>query len=106
MEVRKYQEEIKRTLNAKLTEKELLSNMGLGIAGEGGEVVDIIKKHLFQEHELNKEHLFEEIGDLLWYVSNLCNVCGFKMEDVMEYNIEKLRERFPQGFTKERSVNR
>lgn len=102
----KYQEETKRTLNKELSQRELLSNMGLGIAGEGGEIADIIKKHLFQGHALNKEHLFEEIGDQLWYISNLCNLCGFNMEDVMEYNVEKLRERFPEGFSEKRSINR
>lgn len=102
----KYQEETKRTLNKDLSQRELLSNMGLRIAGEGGEIADIIKKHLFQGHELDKEHLFEEIGDQLWYISNLCNLCGFRIEDVMEYNVEKLRERFPEGFSEERSINR
>lgn len=106
MLVNKYQEETKRTLNTKLTDKELLSNMALGIAGEGGEITDIIKKHLYQGHELNQFDLFEEVGDILWYISNLCNVSGFTMEDVMNYNIAKLKKRFPEGFSEERSINR
>lgn len=83
-----------------------LLNVGLGLPGEAGEVADMIKKHTFQGHELNEEKLILELGDVLWYVALACNLLNVEMEDVMEKNIEKLKKRYPQGFTPSASVNR
>jgi NTP pyrophosphatase (non-canonical NTP hydrolase) len=83
-----------------------LINGCLGLTGESGEVADIIKKHLFQGHELDKAHLAEELGDVLWYIASLCNTLEVKMSDVMQGNIDKLQKRYPDGFTCEKSVNR
>lgn len=83
-----------------------LSNVGLGLAGEAGEVADMIKKHLHQGHDLDKEALCKELGDVLWYVALGCTVLGLDMDAVMETNIEKLKKRYPKGFEVEKSRNR
>ncbi len=83
-----------------------LSNVGLGITGESGEVADMIKKHLHHGHELDKEHLKKELGDVLWYVALGCTVAGFSMTEVMQLNIDKLKARYPEGFSEERSKHR
>ena len=81
-------------------------NVGLGLAGESGEVADAIKKHLYQGHTLDLSHMKEELGDVLWYVALACKCGGFSMADVMRGNIEKLKLRYPDGFSAERSRGR
>ena len=78
----------------------------LGISGEGGEVADHVKKFLAQGHELSREHLAEELGDVLYYVAMTALAVGYKLDDVMAMNIEKLKRRYPDGFCVDRSVNR
>lgn len=83
-----------------------IGNAGLGIAGEAGEVADLIKKHLYQHHELDKDELVKEIGDTLWYAALACDIIGVSMTAVMEKNIAKLWDRYPNGFEAERSIHR
>ncbi len=83
-----------------------LSNVGLGITGEAGEVADLIKKHLYQGHELDKNYLAHELGDVVWYVALACETIGYNLEDVLRMNIEKLWMRYPDGFDPERSIHR
>lgn len=78
----------------------------LGITGEAGEVSDIIKKHIFHGHDLDIDALVKEIGDVCWYVALLCTAIGVDMSSVMEQNIEKLKTRYPEGFSSEASINR
>nr|WP_321022980.1 nucleoside triphosphate pyrophosphohydrolase family protein [Clostridium neonatale] len=73
---------------------------------ETGEVIDIIKKYLYQGHELNKEHVTEELGDVMFYITNLATLLGIDMQDVLQNNVDKLLKRYPNGFEKEKSVNR
>lgn len=67
----------------------------LGLAGEAGEVVDILKKVLFHDKELDKDNLVLELGDVMWYVQHLCNTISVSLEDVIEANIKKLSARYP-----------
>lgn len=106
MEIKEFQKNSIRTLNMDLTKEQLLSNMVMGIAGESGEVADVIKKHLYQGHDLDVAHLKEEIGDVMFYIVNLANVLELDMQEVLEDNINKLRKRYPQGFDADRSINR
>ena len=106
MQIKEYQEKSTRTLNKELTIKESLSNMVFGIVGEIGEVVDILKKHLYQGHDLDTDHIKEEIGDVMFYIVNLCTLLNIDMEDVLKINHDKLLKRYPDGFNSERSVNR
>lgn len=87
-------------------ENGLLLNGLMGLNGESGECIDIMKKHIFQGHELDREHLIEELGDVAWYLAVCCEGLGVCLEEVMEKNIEKLKARYPEGFDKARSINR
>lgn len=103
MEANEYQKLAMRTANPKCKD---LSNVGLGLAGEAGECADIIKKHLHQGHELNREKLIKEFGDVLWYVALGCEVLEVSMSDVMQINVDKLKARYPEGFKEELSIKR
>ena len=81
-------------------------NGALGLCGEVGECVDHVKKHLFQGHDLDRDHLAEEIGDVLWYCAELAAGLNRSLEEIAEMNIAKLRKRYPDGFDSERSVHR
>lgn len=103
MNFNEYQELAART--AKPHREEIL-NYGLGVAGEAGEVADMIKKVRFQGHSYSKEEVCKELGDVLWYVSQLARLTQLTLEEVAEANIIKLKKRYPNGFSEERSVNR
>ena len=81
-------------------------NVGLGIAGEAGEVADIVKKHLYQGHPMDHEKLLEEVGDVAWYLALAATVAGVTLESVLEANIAKLTGRYPDGFEAEKSIHR
>jgi NTP pyrophosphatase (non-canonical NTP hydrolase) len=105
MDIANYVQEVHRTLKEADT-RDLLTISALGIAGESGEIVDLIKKVLYHEHELDSAKLCKEIGDLLWYLVLLCETTGLTLEQVMEANVEKLRKRYPEGFDVQRSQQR
>lgn len=101
-----FQEEALRTMRSDLPYELVCSNMCMGLAGETGETVDIFKKHIYQGKELDINDVIEEIGDILWYVANLCNVNKITMRECIESNIEKLRKRYPNGFTVKDALER
>ena len=100
-----YQQAVKRTM-AQLDKQSNLSMLCMGLAGETGEVVDHVKKHLYQGHGLDSEKVIDEAGDVLWYLTNLLSEIGATLEEVQEKNVEKLMKRYPEGFSEERSINR
>ena len=102
MTLTEYQQQATRTLG----DSPHITNMALGLAGETGEVVDCIKKALFQGHELNPGRLAEELGDVLWYIAGLCTVLNIDMSEVAAGNIEKLKSRYPDGFDEAKSIER
>ena len=106
MEANEYQELAMRTLNPELSERDVLINAVMGLCGESGEVIDLVKKHLAQGHELDRDKMVAELGDVAWYLAECAHVLGVGLDDVLEGNIEKLRRRFPEGFSSERSVAR
>jgi NTP pyrophosphatase (non-canonical NTP hydrolase) len=83
-----------------------LLNAVMGLNGEAGECIDIVKKHLFQGHDLDRDHLAEELGDTAWYLAVCCDALGMTLEEVLQHNIDKLKARYPEGFDKARSINR
>ena len=87
-------------------ESDKIHNGVLGLCGEAGEIADVIKKHVYQGHDLVKEDLIEELGDVLWYCAELAAGLGVGLAEVAERNIEKLRKRYPDGFDAERSRER
>jgi NTP pyrophosphatase (non-canonical NTP hydrolase) len=106
MLVNEYQELALRTAPKGLDSTQLLLNGALGLAGESGEVVDSIKKHLFQGHWLDKTHIAKELGDVAWYLAIASSALGISLETILQMNIDKLKARYPDGFEAERSVNR
>ena len=79
-----------------------LAYCAMGLAGESGEVVEIIKKHFRGDKPLDNENklkLQKELGDVLWYIASTCDALGFKMNDVAQLNIEKLRARHGNAFS-------
>lgn len=78
----------------------------LGLAGEAGEVCDYMKKVLGHGHELDLVNLQSELGDVLWYLAQICQKTGLDLEMVAVANLAKLAERYPDGFDPERSKNR
>lgn len=101
-----FQEEALRSMRSDLPYEAICSNMCMGLAGETGETVDIFKKHIYQGKDLDINDVIEEIGDILWYIANLCNVNKITMKECMESNIEKLRKRYPNGFTVKDALER
>lgn len=78
----------------------------LGLSGEVGEFNDMIKKWIFHEKELDRDHAVKELGDVLWYVAMICESFGWSMDDVMQMNVDKLKARYPEGFNVDRSAHR
>ena len=95
MKINEYQELAMRTLNKDLSKKDVLINGVMGLCGESGEVIDIVKKHLAQGHELDKDKIAKELGDVAWYLAEVAYALDLKLEDVLVMNIEKLKKRFP-----------
>lgn len=88
------------------SEAERFSNIGLGLAGEVGEVVDIVKKHVYHGHDLDTTGLLLELGDVLYYLCWLCLEVGLDFSEICYANMEKLNARYPDGFSAERSQHR
>ncbi|WP_298820194.1 nucleoside triphosphate pyrophosphohydrolase family protein [Chloroflexus sp.] len=106
MNANEYQHLALRTLADGLSSRERLINAALGLNGEAGEFADTVKKHLFHGHPLDRDALIKELGDVLWYVALACDTLDLSMEAVMAANIDKLRRRYPEGFSSERSQQR
>jgi NTP pyrophosphatase (non-canonical NTP hydrolase) len=105
MNIRQYHREVQRTApNESMRDSMILACLGL--TGEAGECADIIKKHLYHAHGLDLDKLRKEMGDVLWYLTFLCDVLGITLSELMEANAAKLRARYPTGFDTERSINR
>lgn len=106
MTLNAYQDAALRTAKKDISEKEQLIEALMGLNGEAGESIDILKKYLFQGHRLDKEHLAKELGDVLWYLAVSAKSIGYSMDDIARMNIEKLAARYPIGFDAERSICR
>lgn len=79
----------------------------IGLAGEVGELLEVVKKHLFHHHPLDETRVLKEMGDIEWYLNLLRTHFGFTLEQVHQTNIDKLAARYPEGFfSPERSMNR
>ena len=106
MSINGYQILAMRTSNKKASESEHLLNGALGLAGESGEVCDIIKKAFMQGHPLDYDHIAKELGDVCWYIAETATAIGYDLETIFAMNIDKLMKRYPQGFSSERSQHR
>ena len=101
-----YQKLAMTTLNPELTPRDVLINGVMGLCGESGEAIDIVKKHLYQGHPLDREALIKELGDIAWYLAETATALDVSLEEVMARNIEKLKKRYPEGFSSEQSQRR
>ena len=106
MTLNEYQELALRTSRNDLNNDQHLMNGCLGLAGEAGECCDLLKKHQFQDGREIKEKMIDELGDVLWYVSEAATALGIWLDQIAEHNMEKLKKRYPEGFSAERSLHR
>lgn len=106
MTANEYQKLAMTTLNTGLSKKDVLINGVMGLCGESGEAIDVVKKHLAQGHELDREGLIKELGDIAWYLAETAFALDVDLETVLQRNIDKLKKRYPQGFDREKSVHR
>jgi NTP pyrophosphatase (non-canonical NTP hydrolase) len=96
--LKEYQQACKITAKKFDSSKEEILTWGLGIAGEAGDVASCIKKTFAHDND-QKAGIRENIGDSLWYSAMICNFFGWQMEDILRENLEKLKKRYPQGFS-------
>ena len=106
MNINDYQALAMTTLNPALSRKEVLINSVMGLCGESGEAIDIVKKWLAQGHALDKEHLAKELGDIAWYLAEAATALDIPLEDILQANLDKLKKRYPEGFETQRSLTR
>ena len=107
MTINEYQIEAMRTASGVNYENHgMLINAALGLCGESGEVADIVKKAMFQGHELDVNHIAKELGDVAWYLAVGARAIGYDLETIMQMNVDKLRARYPDGFDADRSQHR
>ena len=104
MDLKDYQKLCKKTAKIFNSKNDEIVNWGLGIVGEAGDVAGCIKKTVFHNND-QKEGIKENLGDTMWYIAMICNCFGWDLEEVLEGNIKKLKNRYPQGFT-ERGAQR
>lgn len=105
MTANEYQVLAGRTIDKKLSIVCLEHHALHGMVSEVGELHSIYQK-VYQGHIFEDEHAKKEVGDLLWFIAEYCTVMGWTLEDVMQTNIDKLKQRYPNGFEAERSLNR
>ncbi len=105
MTINEYQEKALRTASGCRSDSLLLNGV-MGLCGESGECIDIVKKTMFQGHTLDREHLAEELGDVAWYLAVTAEGLGYTLESILQRNVDKLAKRYPDGFETKRSVHR
>ncbi len=106
MNVNEYQKQAMTTLNPELNKKDVLINSVMGLCGESGEAIDIVKKWLAQGHELDKDHLAKELGDIAWYLAEAATALELSLEEIFQANLDKLKKRYPEGFDTQKSIVR
>ena len=106
MTINEYQKQAMTTLNPDLTKRDVLINSVMGLCGESGEAIDIVKKWMAQGHDLDREHLVKELGDIAWYLAEAATALDLLLEDILQVNLDKLKKRYPEGFDIKSSVLR
>jgi len=106
MTINEYQQEALRTANGMNQDLPMIINCALGLTGEAGECADIVKKAYFQGHPLLAYNLAKELGDVAWYLAVMAHTIGYDLESILQTNVDKLRNRYPNGFEVERSLHR
>jgi NTP pyrophosphatase (non-canonical NTP hydrolase) len=101
-----YQERAARTLNRSLSTDQRLLDASAGLVEEAGEVLGLVRKHLFMHHELDTARLTMELGDALWCLTAAAGALGLSLEEVAAANLAKLRRRYPDGYSDAASIDR
>jgi len=96
--LREYQELCKRTAKKFDNKNEEIADWGLGLAGEAGDAAGCIKKTFFHKND-QTNGIKENLGDIMWYLAMICNFFDWDLETILADNLEKLKKRYPQGFT-------
>ena len=106
MNVDDYQQEAMSLLNPALNPQDVLENALMGLCGESGEAIDLLKKHRFHGHPLDTEKLKKELGDVAWYLAEAAQGLNVPLSEILQGNLNKLHGRYPNGFSSERSMHR
>ena len=101
-----YQKAATRTIKKDLSTGHLIQEAALGMTAEAGEVANHIRKICYQGHSLDSKYIIKELGDVLWYIAEMCTALNISLEEVATTNIDKLKKRYPNGFRVEDSINR
>lgn len=95
MEFNEYQSLANRTLHGN---EQVLTNCALGLASEAGQVLEVIRKYTFENHQMDQEELIKEMGDVLWYLSQIAEWANIPFEEVAKQNIDMLQKRYPERY--------
>ncbi len=106
MTATEYQDGVEKTRNKFCSEEDEMKNYCLGMSSEVGELIGAIKHHLFHNWELDKPNIVEEMGDIIWYITALARTLNIDLNEILDYNLIKLRERYPDGFDPQKSIDR
>lgn len=106
MTMNEYQQLAQRTSNGELSPDDHLFNAMLGLAGETGECCDLVKKCFFKDGRNIRDGLMDELSDVLWYVAEAASAMGWTLDEIAQHNVDKLRKRYPDGFSVENSLRR
>ena len=106
MDFNEYQNLASRTANINASPHDRILYSCLGLTGEAGEFVDAYKKIVAHGHTMDEDKLKKELGDVLWYLADLCSNFGWSLDEVAKGNILKLAKRYPQAFNKKDSIDR
>ena len=105
MNFNEYQKLALRTASES-SKRNLILDGVMGLCGEAGECIDVVKKHMFLGHELDKQKLIDETSDCLWYLAAIASGLEISFEEIANHNLNKLKKRYPDGFEFDKSVNR
>jgi len=106
MELNEYQKGALKTCMGFDSGVQKLVYASIGLGGEAGEVLDLVKKYVWHGHPIRAAAVAKELGDVLWYVAVTADAIGLTLEEVATLNLDKLAGRYPEGFNVDRSVNR
>jgi len=106
MNINEYQQLAMTTLNPELSKRDMLLNSVMGLCGESGEAIDLVKKHMMHGHAFDREKFAKELGDIAWYLAEAAKAIDTDLETIFQMNIDKLKKRYPDGFDSEKSIHR
>lgn len=105
MTLDEYIKDYKRTA-LEINNANRLVNAALGLSGEAGEFANLVQKRLYQGHTHNRDDLILELGDILWFAIEASEALEVSIPEVLTLNVQKRKKRYPEGFSKENSINR